>query len=113
MQRQRVCIRVEELRKNGYSSLVEWKKNPTHLYICRRCHYVEGGDASIWGNPFRVTEQCPLDESLLLYEQHIRNGPLWHKLPSLAAITDLGCFCPPGANCHGEVLIRLLRECGV
>jgi len=81
------------------------------LYIgrCVRFHPVFT-DASKWANPFG---RGP--DSLQRYEQRVRNGPLWDALPELEG-KRLGCWCvntdstEPPLHCHGQVLMRLLRE---
>lgn len=34
------------------------------------------------------------------------NAKIWAALPGIAG-RPLACFCPPGASCHADVLIRL------
>ena len=64
---------------------------------------------SKWGNPFPITDNCPRELALAKYEVHIRRRPdLIAALPELAG-KRLGCHCRP-LPCHGDVLVRLLRE---
>lgn len=65
-----------------------------------------------WGNPFRPGDGRgdPIDN----YEAHVRRTPsLLRRLPELLG-KDLLCWCKkPGdewADCHGEALVKLLRE---
>eukprot|EP00672_Neobodo_designis_P013147 CAMPEP_0174865804 /NCGR_PEP_ID=MMETSP1114-20130205/61008_1 /TAXON_ID=312471 /ORGANISM="Neobodo designis, Strain CCAP 1951/1" /LENGTH=157 /DNA_ID=CAMNT_0016100939 /DNA_START=65 /DNA_END=535 /DNA_ORIENTATION=+ len=106
-----ISVKKAVLREHGYADLLEWKgADPErHVYIGRgMAHYVKGADASVWGNPFPLKKHT-LAESLQLYEQHVRNGPLWERLGELRGATELGCWCKP-AGCHGDVLVRLLAE---
>ena len=64
---------------------------------------------SKWGNPFIVSEKCPRKLALAKYEVHIRRRPeLIAALPELIG-KRLGCHCKP-LPCHGDILIRLLKE---
>jgi hypothetical protein len=102
-------IRVACLRKTGYNSLEDWlAADPNHMYIGRgMTAYVKGANKSKWHNPYPV-KTYGLDESLRLYEEHIRNSPLWDQLPELEGKV-LGCWCAPD-RCHGDVLARLFEE---
>ena len=64
---------------------------------------------SKWGNPFQIGRDRNRDQVIKMYEVHIRRRP-----DLIAALTELvgkrlGCYCKP-LPCHGDVLIRLLRE---
>lgn len=70
------------------------------------------GRGSPWGNPFVIGLHGTRREVIARYEQWIRGQPqLLARLPELKGKT-LGCFCAP-LPCHGEVLIRLLKEQGI
>lgn len=69
--------------------------------------YVKGATSSKWRNPYPV-KKYGLDQSLRLYEEHIRNSDLWYQLPELKGKV-LGCWCHPN-RCHGDVLAELYRE---
>ena len=64
---------------------------------------------SKWGNPFKIGIHGSREEVINRYEAWIRKQP--HLLASLPELVGhrLGCFCKPKA-CHGDVLIKLLRE---
>jgi hypothetical protein len=65
--------------------------------------------ASPWQNPFTV-EEYGLDESLRLYEKHVRSSEeLMSQVPDLAG-RRIGDFCKPGKPCHTDVLIKLFEE---
>jgi hypothetical protein len=80
------------------------------IYIGRQCNM--GGwrlKRSVWANPFPVGTKHTLDESLFLYEKHVRETPdLIARLPELSGKV-LGCWCKP-ERCHGDVLVLLHRE---
>ena len=64
---------------------------------------------SKWGNPFMVGRDGNREQVIRMYEIHVRRRPdLIAALPELIG-KRLGCYCKPEA-CHGDVLIRLLKE---
>jgi len=64
---------------------------------------------SKWENPFQIGRDGNRDQVIRMYEVHIRRRPdLIAALPELVG-KRLGCHCKPEA-CHGDVLIRLLKE---
>lgn len=64
---------------------------------------------SKWGNPFQVGRDGDRARVICMYEVHVRRRPdLLAALPELAG-KRLGCYCKPEA-CHGDVLVKLLRE---
>lgn len=103
-----VCVKVANLRKLGYSSLLEWNEDPSNLYVGRRCGYVKGADKSKWHNPYTV-KKYGIEECLRLYEEHIRSS-LWDDLSELDDILNLGCWCVEEDLCHAGVLRRLYDE---
>jgi hypothetical protein len=82
------------------------------IYIGRAMY--QGGwrlPASKWANPFKVIDKTPQarQSALVRYEAYIRATPgLMAALPELRG-KCLGCWCFP-SPCHGDVLIKLLRE---
>ena len=103
-----VTVKVRALRQRGYPSLVDWLKDPKHLYIGRSVPWVKGAEKpSIWANPYTLKKHT-LADALKLYEAHVRER-LTHRLPELGQYTELGCWCHPRA-CHGDVLLKLYRE---
>lgn len=65
-----------------------------------------------WGNPFRIGRDGARDEVIAKYEAWLRSRPdLLARLPELAG-KRLGCWCAP-LPCHGDVLVRLVRERGL
>ncbi len=105
-----VCIKKAILTKEGYKDLQDWlDQNPNHMYIGRNmAFYVPGAVGSKWKNPHAL-KKYSLEESLKLYEQHIRDSPeLLAALPELGGKV-LGCWCKP-AGCHGDILVKLYKE---
>ena len=81
---------------------VHCKKAPYDVYI---------GRPSKWGNPYVIGKDGTREEVIQKYEEHVRTSPiLMRALPSLAGKT-LGCWCPP-KPCHGDALIKILKEMG-
>lgn len=103
-----VNIKVEHLRKRGFTSLENWKQDKGHLYIGCANGWVAGATKSDWHNPFAV-KKYGLEECLRFYEEHIRKSDLYNRLEELAECTELGCYCKPGP-CHGDILLKLLEE---
>lgn len=109
-----VNVRVSELRPE-YESLIDWLQDPDHIYIGRdMSFYVDGAYPSKWHNPYKIARPgrknatCKsLDESLMLYEQHVRDN-LIDDIEELRGKT-LGCWCKPD-RCHGDVLVKILNE---
>lgn len=76
------------------------------VYIGRAMPHF-GLKVSMFANPFKVTEDCPREESVRKYKEwlweQIRSGKI--TLEDLLTLEDknLVCFCSPQA-CHGDVL---------
>ena len=116
------CVRVANLRRHGYSSLREWISTPGNLYVGRHgrifingkiFHYPGRKDYQglKWRNPFKVgAKHHSLNESLKLYEAHLRDSGLIDKLGELSKYKELGCFCTEGTPCHAALLVCLLEK---
>lgn len=111
---QLVDVHVSNLRKVGFHTFEEWQNDPRHLYIGRSNRFlnIEG---SKWKNPFPVGKRYTLEESLRLYEVHVKKN-LINDLKDLEGKV-LGCWCcsnsgVPTENpkCHGEILINLMNN---
>jgi len=82
------------------SGVVHCKKSPYDIYI---------GRPSKWGNPFAIGRDGSREEVIRKYEEWIRTQPnLMMALPELDGKV-LGCWCAP-LHCHGDVLVKLLKE---
>ena len=63
-----------------------------------------------WGNPFVIGKDGTREEVIKKYEEYIRNKPeLLNRLNELKN-KRLGCYCSPRYKCHGDVLVKLLKE---
>jgi len=80
--------------------VVHCKRDTFDIYIGRK---------SKWGNPYSIGIDGNRDEVIEKYENYIRQQP--HLMKSLDELKDkiLGCHCFP-RRCHGDVLIKLLKE---
>lgn len=114
-----VNVKKRELIKNGYKDFKDWSSKKDNVYIGRdMSFYVDGANASMWANPYRVNNNnknktkiiyYSLDESLKKYREHIESSSvLLAKLPELKGKT-LGCWCKPN-RCHGDVLTELVNK---
>jgi len=83
--------------------VVHCKRSPYDIYI---------GRGSKWGNPYKIPQDGDRDTVIQKYEDYIRDRP--DLLDSLLELRGkvLGCWCKP-KPCHGDVLIKLLREFGI
>ncbi len=103
-----VNVRKKNLNENGFTDFEDWVKCKDHVYIGRNMNfYVKGAVGSKWRNPFKA-KKYTLEESLNLYENHIRNSNLYDQLEELDG-KILGCWCHPN-KCHGDVLCKLLKQ---
>lgn len=104
-----ISIKKKHLVENGHNTLVDWLQDSDHMYIGRNMSfYVPGATASKWKNPYNL-KKYSLEESLELYEEHIRSTPdLINAIPELKGKT-LGCWCKPN-KCHGDILVKLYLE---
>lgn len=64
---------------------------------------------SKWGNPFKIGEHGDRLQVIKKYEDWIRTQP--ELLKSLHELEGkiLGCCCKP-QPCHGDILVKLLKE---
>tara|TARA_B100000902_G_scaffold397342_1_gene460807 strand:- start:1086 stop:1478 length:393 start_codon:yes stop_codon:yes gene_type:complete len=114
------CIKVANLRKQGYDNLREWLKNSNNVYVGRHgrifidkiiFHY----PASKWQNPYKLKEYT-LKDSLSLYVLYLFDSGLIYQLKELKGKT-LGCFCDHQKDkngvptCHAQVLADLIEKC--
>jgi len=83
-----------------HERIVHCKKERYDVYI---------GRPSIWGNPFKIGIHGNRQEVIEKYEEHIRSSPLLMAGLEHLQSRTLGCWCPP-KHCHGEVIIKLIRE---
>ena len=62
-----------------------------------------------WGNPYRVGVDGTAAECVRLYEASLTPEQQRQAREELAG-RDLACFCPIGAPCHADVLLRIANE---
>ena len=113
-----VCIRVANLRKMDFSDLDEWIDHKDHEYVGRRgrifIHSPNGSKrrfgytSSKWHNPFSLKDHT-LEESLELYQEHIRETGLVDDLHELQGKV-LGCWCKNRDECHAGILADLVND---
>jgi hypothetical protein len=114
-------VKVAHIRPK-HQNLKVWMEDPNNVYIGRQGIVFVPTDsgkercpkkASIWANPFKVSKKLSREESIELYEEHIRtrllNEPELLEELFLLKGKNLGCWCKPEA-CHGDVLLKLLKE---
>jgi hypothetical protein len=105
-----INVKKAELKKLGYSDLLNWLNSSTnHVYIGRdMTHYVPGAVGSKWANPFKV-DKYGREDCLRRYEEHVRATA--ELMAGLGELDNrvLGCWCRP-EGCHGDVLIKLVAE---
>lgn len=89
------------------------------MSACRIVHHKHAaydvyiGRPSKWGNPYIIGKDGTREEVIEKYEEWVRSSPiLMRSLPELKGKV-LGCWCHPGDKCHGEVLLKLLKEEGI
>jgi hypothetical protein len=93
----------------------QWNKSwtdPNIVYI-GRANTTYDLPQSDWANPFLITSEQTREEVITRYEEYIRKNPeLMARLSELEGKT-LVCWCKKDdrdAACHGDVLLKLLRE---
>ncbi|MHB1910116.1 MAG: DUF4326 domain-containing protein [Nitrososphaerales archaeon] len=102
------CIKVAELRKQGYRDLLHWLEDPNHIYIGRNMvYYVPGSERSKWCNNYTV-KKYGREECLKLYKEHVIKSGLIKDIEELRGMT-MGCWCSVEEPCHGKILIELLE----
>lgn len=117
----RTCVKVDSLRKMSrpYQDLEEWCAVPGNYLAARngRVFIGSGEDKHIFHypksplcNPFKVTKETPLEESLRLYEEHLRNNVPKEEILKLLEYSAIGCFCKIGSGCHVDIILKYLRE---
>jgi len=114
-----VCIKKQNLNKIGYNNLREWMADKSNLYVGRYGRiFIKEDDGtttafpykgSKWGNPYKVTEEIPVEQALILYEEHLQNNRLVDDLHELKNL-NLGCFCDTNAPCHAKLLAKMVNR---
>ena len=113
-----VNVSVKNIRPK-YSNLHQWiLDKEANVYIGReRVVFIDGirypFEASIWANPYKITETQSRKQVLNLYCQYIdeklkSNPELVKELIKLDK-KKLGCWCKPEC-CHGDILVKLITK---
>lgn len=118
------CLKVGNLRTQGYDNLREWMSNPNNVYTGRRgrIFITKNGQREIfhythskWQNPFKLKDYN-VNESLKLYVLHLFKSGLIYDIEELRG-KNLGCYCEKHYDndgtpvCHAQVLADLLGKC--
>lgn len=114
------CIKVSNLRKQGYSNLREWMNVENNIYVGRHgrifidkviFHY----PSSKWHNPYKLKDY-KVNKSLILYVKYLFAKGLITDIEELRG-KNLGCFCDHHKDknntptCHAQVLADILNNC--
>lgn len=120
----RVCVKVAYLRKmcgrfEPCQDLEQWCAIPGNYLATRngRVFIGSGQEKHIFHypksplcNPFKVTKDTPLEQSLKLYEEHLRNNVPKEEVLKLLEYSAVGCFCNMENSCHVDIILKYLRE---
>jgi hypothetical protein len=91
--------RIQLSRKQG------WRKPANTVVVAR---------PGQWGNPYKVTKDCPVERAVVLFEEWLLNDDEGMETLRTAKIElrgkSLACWCKPGQPCHGDVLLRLVND---
>ena len=109
----KVCVKVSELRKQGYSDFEDQLFIKNNVYVGRKGRiWIHSPDKRIfhynnskWYNPFKVTKEMSVHESLKKYTDYLIQSGLIHDIKELNG-KNLGCWCL-GDNCHAKILTNI------
>lgn len=68
---------------------------------------------SRYGNPYKVTDQMPVEQAVAKYRTALLAGELRVTVEDIRrdlAGKDLACWCPIGQPCHGDVLLQVANN---
>ncbi len=90
--------RIQLSRRRG------WRKPPNTVVVAR---------PTKWGNPFRATEDYPVERAVADYDKWLHTDPqgieTLHAAKVVLCGMNLACWCRPGTPCHAEVLLKLVN----
>lgn len=119
------CVKVDSLRRtyDDNMHLERWCKDPNNVLCCRKgrvaiyepdpkdptkkVNHIFMYPKSKWCNPYKVGEDGTLEMVLAKFERHILSSMLRDELHELVGKT-LGCFCNQKAQCHIQILQKLV-----
>ena len=113
----RICVKVKNLRKLGYSDLRKWCEDENNVLVIRNGRIFINKEIfcykkSEWCNMYKL-KNYTLEECLILYEKWLRNEikdeEKKEKFKNLNGM-NLGCFCDINNNCHVDIIIKFLNE---
>lgn len=90
-----VCVKVDNLRLNGYTDLEQWMSDPNNIYVGRRGRIFIYNDAekrifhypgNKWENPYKLKDYSTR-ESLVLYIKHLFESKLIYDIDELRGKT--------------------------
>jgi hypothetical protein len=116
-------VRVDDIRPK-YDNLKEWiEDEENNIYIGRGgIVFIEGvrypKKDSIWGNPYKKSDETTLESAIDLYKKYItkkiKNNEITKEQILELKGKNLGCWCKtkknPNAACHGDVLLEILKK---
>lgn len=115
-----VCIKVANLRKIGYTDLREWMSKENNIYVGRYGRIFINKEifnykGSKWGNPFKITKEMTIDQSLTKYLHYLFTSKLIFQIDELKG-KILGCFCDKQKEgkkilCHAQLLSDIVNNC--
>src|SRR5271168_2942066 len=115
-----VCIKVANLRKIGYTDLREWMLKENNIYVGRYGRIFINKEifnykGSKWGNPFKITKEMTIDQSLTKYLHYLFTSKLIFQIDELKG-KNLGCFCDKQKEekkilCHAQLLSDIVNNC--
>jgi hypothetical protein len=114
------CIKIDNLRKHGYTDLRDWMSKDNNVYVGRRGRvfitqpdkskeiFVYSG--SKFANIYKIDKDGTVEEVCKKYRDYILNTPeLLNSLIELKG-KNLGCFCNQDNECHAKILKSLIDE---
>jgi hypothetical protein len=121
---QRVCIKAEFLRYEGFQNLREFDANETNARMCRagRIFIKEKNGkmkpyhyrASRFANPYSLADHTR-KEALDKYGEYLdkmlrEDETAAEEFNQLRSKKRLGCFCEPFQACHVDVIIDRMND---
>lgn len=105
-----VNIKVENLRRRNFDSILEWKqKSDKNVYIGRdmTC-WIPGTEKSKFHNPYNVKQYGA--KVIPLYLEYLEQNPkLLQAARDELQGCELGCWCKP-EMCHGDMLAEIANN---